>query len=200
MALDETLLGDIKTPLLRVYKWDKPTVSFGYFEKYEPVRTAYTEWDLVRRWTGGGVVEHGRDFTYSLIIPAGHDFLGLRTAESYERVHGCVMAVLNGFGIQSNAADGGSARVSQACFENPAQFDVLVDGRKVAGAAQRRSRKGLLHQGSIQIPAIPAGLGDVLAAQMANRVMAFELEAPMLDAAHDLARNKYASLEWTAKY
>ena len=59
----------IERPLLRVYRWERPAVSFGYFERWEPVREKYPEREAVRRWTGGGVVLHGEDFTYSMLIP-----------------------------------------------------------------------------------------------------------------------------------
>lgn len=200
MALDEALLGVAGEPLLRFYGWEQPTVSIGYFEKHKPVRMLYPGWDLVRRWTGGGVVEHGKDFTYSLVVPAGHEFLKLGTADSYERIHGYVMEVLMGFGYGTHAADGKSPKRSQACFENPARFDVLVEGRKVAGAAQRRSRKGLLHQGSIQLDAIPMGMGEALAACLSPRIVEFTIEESLLKQADRLAQEKYGSPNWTTKF
>ena len=74
MALDEVLLGDICEPLLRIYRWEGAAVSFGYFGRYAPVAAAWPGRALVRRMTGGGVVPHGSDLTYSLIVPAGHAF------------------------------------------------------------------------------------------------------------------------------
>ena len=56
MAIDEALLTAAGTPVLRVYHWAKKAVSFGYFERFQPVRAAYPDREIVRRWTGGGVV------------------------------------------------------------------------------------------------------------------------------------------------
>ena len=69
MAIDEALLIQPSTAaIFHTYRWKSRSVSFGYFSKWAPVRAQYPDWDLVRRWTGGGAVEHGEDFTYSLIL------------------------------------------------------------------------------------------------------------------------------------
>src|SRR5215217_5562272 len=70
MAIDETLLKQTSVPSLRCYQWRKPSVSFGYFGFYADVAEHEPEREIVRRWTGGGIVLHGTDFTYSVVIPA----------------------------------------------------------------------------------------------------------------------------------
>src|SRR5215210_7415480 len=96
MAMDEALLSRINAPVLRVYRWVQPAVSFGYFEKWEPVRTAYPQRDLVRRWTGGGVGPHGvgEDWTYSVLVPATCRFADVDLAESYRIIHEAVVLTL----------------------------------------------------------------------------------------------------------
>src|SRR5687767_6632729 len=86
MAIDEALLRALRGPLLRIYQWSRPSVSFGYFERFEPVRALFPDHDLVRRWTGGGMVEHAGDFTYSLMVPSGNLGRELRTPDSYQTI------------------------------------------------------------------------------------------------------------------
>ncbi len=70
MAIDEALLGSATIPTIRFYRWRSPALSFGYFGKFSDVAIYAAERDLVRRWTGGGIVFHGDDLTYSIVIPA----------------------------------------------------------------------------------------------------------------------------------
>ena len=70
MAIDEALLESATIPTIRFYRWNSPALSFGYFGTFSDVAIYAAERDLVRRWTGGGIVLHGDDLTYSIIIPA----------------------------------------------------------------------------------------------------------------------------------
>src|SRR5712691_1045552 len=70
MAIDEALLEQSTRPVLRFYGWRGPSLSFGYFGKFADVAAEAETRELVRRWTGGGSVEHGEDLTYSLVTPA----------------------------------------------------------------------------------------------------------------------------------
>ena len=72
MAIDEALLELAEVPSIRFYRWDHPALSFGYFGRYADVAEHAAKRDMVRRWTGGGIVFHGNDLTYSLVIPS-HD-------------------------------------------------------------------------------------------------------------------------------
>jgi lipoate-protein ligase A len=63
MAIDEALLETAKIPSIRFYRWNSPALSFGYFGKFADVADYAAERDLVRRWTGGGIVFHGDDLT-----------------------------------------------------------------------------------------------------------------------------------------
>jgi lipoate-protein ligase A len=194
MAIDEALLGLISAPLLRVYRWAGPAVSFGYFERWEPVRAAHPGRDAVRRWTGGGVVLHGEDFTYSLLIPSVRG-AGARTpADSYRLIHGALRRALADAGIAAEPAPSATGKVSHACFENPVLHDVLVRGQKVAGAAQRRTRAGLIHQGSIQSLDLPPGFGAAFAARLGKvvREQAFDITS----AAGRLVAEKYGTRAW----
>ncbi len=70
MAIDEALLESARVPSVRFYRWQSPALSFGYFGRFADVADYADERDLVRRWTGGGIVFHGEDLTYSIVIPA----------------------------------------------------------------------------------------------------------------------------------
>lgn len=66
MALDEALLESAAAPLLRFYRWRRPALSFGYFGRYDEAAAQSSHREIVRRWTGGGIVPHGDDLTYSV--------------------------------------------------------------------------------------------------------------------------------------
>ena len=70
MAIDEALLENATVPSIRFYRWHFPALSFGYFGRLSDVAGHVSARDLVRRWTGGGIVLHGDDLTYSIMIPA----------------------------------------------------------------------------------------------------------------------------------
>ncbi len=74
MAIDEALLETAEIATIRFYHWDHPALSFGYFGKFADVANYSAERDLVRRWTGGGIVFHGDDLTYSIVVPAASEF------------------------------------------------------------------------------------------------------------------------------
>jgi lipoate-protein ligase A len=196
MAIDEALLGVIESPVLRVYRWQAASVSFGYFEPWEPVQKQYPARDPVRRWTGGGVVLHGEDFTYSLLIPKGID--AGAPHESYRLIHGALCRALGEVGVAAEPAGASAGKQSHACFENPVLHDVLVDGRKIAGAAQRRTRTGLLHQGSIQTLEInldfPARFTSHLAPKV--RIQSFDVS----ESAEKLSAVKYGTSDWLERH
>src|SRR5438046_1257607 len=162
MAIDEALLETAVVPTIRFYRWRSPALSFGYFGKFSDVAVYAPERDVVRRWTGGGIVFHGDDLTYSIVIPASDPVFNESSIAIYEKIHRALADALNKVGERAVVAGGvdpgGIALRKQAavsasgynCFENPVRADVMMDGRKIAGAGQRRTRRGLLEQGSIQ--------------------------------------------------
>jgi len=155
MAADEALLESIAqlgpTPILRFYAWTEPAATFGYFQKWNDV-SAWTHLrPLVRRPTGGGLVPHDRDWTYSLTVPPVHPWYELRAEESYRRVHDWIYRAFARLKVAATLASQPIAGAGQ-CFAGAEKFDVLLGARKIAGAAQRRNRHGLLIQGSVQPP------------------------------------------------
>ena len=197
MAVDEALLNVITGPVLRVYRWERPALSFGYFERWGPIRAAHPGRDAVRRWTGGGLVLHGEDFTYSLLIPRSLDAAALPPARSYGLIHRALCSALAHVGITAAPAPASTAKISQACFENPVLHDVLVQGRKVAGAAQRRTRAGLIHQGSIQTLHLPPAFSAAFSGHLAASVRPRSFD--VTHAAEKLAAEKYGARSWLEK-
>jgi len=153
MAMDEALLGFaslVGRPVLRFYGWTEAAASFGYFQRYADVAALTSLRPLVRRPTGGGIVPHDNDWTYSLVFPPEHTWHELRAVESYRAVHLWLQAAFARVGVAVEvAAEASKSQVGQ-CFAGHEQFDVLFHGRKIAGAAQRRTKQGLLIQGSVQ--------------------------------------------------
>ena len=148
MAIDEALLREVREPVLRIYEWSVPAVSLGYFQ---PAALA-GERPFVRRYTGGGIVDHAHDVTYTIVLPRKHPWMELSMPESYCLVHQGVQAALAACGIESELTPAAHAVESEACFAKPVRFDIVAGSSKLSGAAQRRTREGLLHQGSILLP------------------------------------------------
>src|SRR5580765_2159147 len=90
MTVDEALLEAmprLAMPVLRFYSWEEPAASFGYFQKYGEVERLTSLRPLVRRPTGGGLVPHDADWTYSLIFPPSENWYSLKAIESYKQLH-----------------------------------------------------------------------------------------------------------------
>lgn len=164
MAWDEALLefvGAGGTPVFRVYSWAEPAVTFGYFQRFELVRRLTGFERPVRRPTGGGIVRHGNDLTYALVLPAGHWWYRLRATESYRTLHQWIGKAFSGLGLDPELAPSSyHPGHTGECFVGHEQFDLVLSGRKIAGAAQRRTQTGLLIQGSIQLPGHGPGMNE----------------------------------------
>jgi len=211
MATDEAVLETAVVPTIRFYRWQSPALSFGYFGKFSDVAIYAAERDLVRRWTGGGIVCHGDDLTYSIVIPASDPVFAESSLAIYERVHGALCAALSGVGERAVVAGGvdpeGFVVGMQAavtasgynCFANPVRADVMMDGRKIAGAAQRRTRRGLLQQGSIQGIIIKTDLARKFAQALSANCSEFEVNEQILQRARELAQQKYGTDSWLEK-
>ena len=199
MAIDEALLENAARPLLRLYGWQRPSLSFGYFGNYSEMALFAEERDVVRRWTGGGTVLHGTDVTYSIVIPRSHPVYGQPATVIYSAIHTAICNVLRKLGDDVVLADGAGPRISDVCFANPVKADVLVGGRKIAGAAQRRTRLGLLQQGSIQHENLPPEFPRQFAAALARVVHPAQVPPEILQRAEALAGQKYSTLEWLGR-
>lgn len=168
MAVDEWLMDTVGSPCLRVYRWAGAWGSVGYFGELDEADASLPGLNWVRRWTGGGIVDHRADWTYTLVVPAGEALAGMRGAESYRVVHEVLAGVLGREGIGAGLAAAGSVSAGGLCFEHPVGHDlVAADGGKLAGAGQRRCRSGLLHQGSVAA-GCDAAAGEARAVRFAD--------------------------------
>ena len=156
MALDEALLENAATldkPVLRFYDWTKPCATFGYSQKINQIEAATKLRPLIRRCTGGGLVPHVNDWTYSLSFPPNHEWTQLAATESYLRTHELLQTAFEKIGVETELAKSCQRPKPGECFEGHELHDLLWNGKKISGAAQRRNRFGLLIQGSVQPPA-----------------------------------------------
>jgi lipoate-protein ligase A len=195
MAIDEVLLRHAHMPLLRLYRWARPAISFGYFGVASQILPQCGARDAVRRWTGGGVVWHGEDLTYSIVVPRAAEFFRMRPLASYAAIHRCLGALIPGAVVQ-DAPD--VAEKNGFCFVAPVQNDLTHHGRKIGGGAQRRTAVGLLHQGSVQAadPGVNVGVRAGFATALARNVRQRALTAAELAEAAGLAAEKYATRAW----
>lgn len=211
MAFDEALLEFVVEPTIRFYRWRSPALSFGYFGKFSDMAIYAAERDLVRRWTGGGIVFHGADLTYSIVIPASDAAFSESSISIYENVHRALCEALNRIGTQAVVARGVDARGSSTamrtavsagdynCFANPVRADVMMDGRKIAGAAQRRTRRGLLQQGSIQGITMKFDLAQKFVDALSTNCIQFGVNEEIYRRARELALLKYGTESWLRK-
>lgn len=160
MARDEALLrrvGRGESPAtLRMYQWDPPTISLGYFQRYSDYAALPAPaggLPVVRRLTGGGAILHDLELTYSLTLPIAHPLLEAGPNRLYELMHDVVIAALSIRGVHGRRCgvsdDSGAARGPFFCFARRHCYDVLVGEDKLAGSAQRRTRSAVLQHGSI---------------------------------------------------
>ena len=199
MAVDEALLRHVQTPVLRIYRWDTACVSIGYFQKISVVPSGHP---FVRRYTGGGLVEHGRDLTYTLVLPADHPLTTAGTLPSYRSIHQSVAQALQDCGVPCHLATAQPKKDDPSCFLKPVPADVLnSDGLKLAGAAQRRTKQGCLHQGSILLPGeTPGNLPEKLA-QSIQKCLGTDLQISALTPeeekfSHEMVLSRYATRAW----
>lgn len=158
MAQDLLMLKTFPTPnsiRFRHYGWtENNAYTFGYFQKWSDIKkhSDNTSTVLCRRPTGGGIVDHTNDWTYSLIIPPTHSLYKEKACKTYKQIHQAIAETLKRQGIDTDL-EGSSNNCSGTgtCFEKPSPADVIIKGTdiKIAGAAQKRTREGLLTQGSI---------------------------------------------------
>lgn len=164
MATDFLLLQRYPHPTaarFRHYDWRMPAVTFGYSQKWDDVLSrSEADREFCRRPTGGGIVDHTADWTYALVIPRGHSVYGAPAPLSYHLVHQALLEALllqNQTAIlqtkQPEKTDGPSL-----CFVRAEEHDVIhpTTQIKIAGAALKRNKNGLLFQGSIARHALPA--------------------------------------------
>ena len=217
MALDEQVVRlRPQAVTLRFYHWTAaPAVTFGYAQFIQEVRKAIQQRHFsgayARRPTGGGVVFHRDDLTFSLVFPSQ-----AAPTEIYRQLHAAVLEQLRENGLMVRVFDAtlpasvyapSQAGGATACFVRPVQNDLLADdGQKILGGAIRRFANTILYQGSLQMPGArenPLFKRSVIEA--VRRFLAVDLRpaacgADRLAGVRQLAVDKYSSLAWTEKF
>lgn len=158
--MDEMLMQQpIVAPTLRIYQWDSPTISIGYFQKIQnhigECEDNNQSWNLIRRITGGGLVRHGKDITLSLILPENNAYFSSKVTESYRDIHQIFITALESIipKLSFSASNQGlKPRSRRICFEEPTAYDIESGDQKIIGSSQRRRDGVLLHQTSMQLP------------------------------------------------
>ena len=161
MAKDLFLLSQLyntSSPLLRFYAWKHPSATYGHFidpwKLLNQEKVLAASLDLAKRPTGGGVIFHAFDLTYSFFLPSTSPAFSKKTKHNLEWIHGIVASAIEktiGEKCSLVPSHCGEGTRPTFCMAEPVCFDILVDGKKVAGGAQRRTKQGFLHQGSISL-------------------------------------------------
>lgn len=207
MAIDEFLMNGLAKaeglPTLRIYSWEAPSYSVGYFQKLDQIyKKGMT---IVRRLTGGGLVFHGKDLTFSFVTRYPTPFFPNDTKASYLKINEALMTGLRKLYPELDFADcktipsgrGGKERV---CFEQPACYDLMLNGRKVVGASQRRSRGVALHQSTVFLPKDHGSLTEKILEGFREKWKIEFKEIPLsveeLEGAKRIEKERYSSPEW----
>lgn len=163
MAVDEAILEAVgvgeSPPTLRLYAWSPPCLSLGYAQPYSdanPERLSAKGWELVRRPTGGRAILHTDELTYAVIGPQNEPRLTGGVLESYRRLSRALLEALQNLGIpaqalQKSGVPDGDGSQNPVCFENPSNYEITVQGKKLIGSAQARRREGVLQHGSLPL-------------------------------------------------
>lgn len=156
MAVDAALLENFSaqdTPILRFYSWEK---SFTVGTSQDPQAFDFKDLydgNYAKRITGGGVLFHGCDLSYSLVLPTS-DFKDMSIKESYEKICSFLINFYKNLGLKTCYAKDDTLTVlhkhafCQVGFE---AYDIIVNRKKIGGNAQRRTKKAIFQHGSIPL-------------------------------------------------
>ncbi|OGD17216.1 MAG: hypothetical protein A2Y69_11010, partial [Candidatus Aminicenantes bacterium RBG_13_59_9] len=158
MAVDEYLfdrLGAVPRTTVRFYSWERPTASLGYAQSIDKVLDLdfcrSNGIDVVRRMTGGKLVLHWREITYS--VASSDTIIFTSTlADSYRLISAGLIHGLEKMGLKARLAGSPPAsytRGNMPCFAYPARDEIEIDGRKIVGSAQKRTGGWFLQHGSV---------------------------------------------------
>lgn len=162
MAVDEYLLeaalGE-NLKALRIYRWEEATVSLGYFQGADEYSQSleFSGLPAVRRLSGGGAILHDQELTYSFVIPPD-DPLSREPTSLYASIHSAIVTLLQRHGVPCSMRGEDSKLESEPflCFVRGDRHDILCQGHKIVGSAQRRRRGAILQHGSVLLSASSA--------------------------------------------
>ena len=221
MAIDEILFDGLKEgAVLRLYSWDNSYTTIGYFQKNDS--------NAVRRLTGGLLVNHKDDLSYSFCADAQSWPYVYSQSDTYKHLHTAVknalasINIVSSFAVTNNSCHAGESRHpflnvdtgfrrydnhESLCVQTLYNDDLMCGGKKVVGSCMRRRGKKILLQGSIHInfdaakmKKFSAKFSENLAAAMSANIEEEKLTDSQLLNASGLAASKYMSAEWNKKY
>lgn len=192
MATDEAIFlscrEGVAPPTLRLYGWQPPAVSLGYFQKMEAAvdveECRRRGIDVVRRMTGGRAVLHHHELTYAVIAPeAAHPF-SPTVLETYMTIGSCLLNFFTDLGLNAQwvalrdkyRGAAVSKHESASCFSAPSWYEITVDGKKICGSAQKRGNGVFLQHGSILIDHDPDELAAALRSKKGKDDFVSEIE------------------------
>lgn len=204
MDLDQKLLDEMdpenRHGILHMYDWDGPSGTYGYFINKDKILSLEGvkkhRLNLAKRPTGGGIVLHLSDLAFSVIVPSSHVGYHEKTLDNYHYINNKVKKALAAF-IQATHLKllpfdpvGLDGFCQNFCMAKPTIYDVMYEGKKIAGAAQRKKRHAFLHQGSISL-ALPNR--DLLRDILPKNSKVFEA---MLATTHSFLKDDYSSKDF----
>lgn len=229
MAIDQMLLESVAAggqPTVRLYGWAEPTLSLGYFQpvSQRDSHQASRQLAMVRRATGGGAIVHHHELTYSVAVPWSSGQVGANS-DLYQQVHQAMIQALHDTGVRAIRFDQAAA---EACYECPflcfmrrSSNDLIVNGYKVLGSAQRKARTAVLQHGSLilrasefapELPGVTDLTGrsltiakisdrfvDLLSVALSVRLIKQELVAAERARANETARQRFSSPTWLGR-
>ncbi len=144
-------------PALRFYSWQPRCISVGYGqvpeEELDLVRAKQLGYDVVKRPTGGGIVFHSEaEITYSLVTSVDDPLLPKGLIASYKVISEAIVTGLKKLGVPAEikqVRDARPATRDTLCFSYPTEFEIVAQGRKLVGSAQKRGKHAMLQQGSV---------------------------------------------------
>jgi lipoyl(octanoyl) transferase len=142
---------------LRIYSWQPRCISLGYSqeidEEIDLAGAARLGYDVVKRPTGGGIVFHNEaEVTYSLVTSIDDPLFPKGLIASYKIISEAIVIGLKRLGIKAEVKQTRDSRPAirdTLCFSYPTEYEIVVDGRKLVGSAQKRGKNAMLQQGSI---------------------------------------------------
>jgi lipoate-protein ligase A len=158
MAVDETLLRMVQAgrrpTTVRVYGWKPRAISVGYgqnvLKEIDIEKCRRERVDIVRRLTGGRAVLHDKEVTYSVVAPEDDPLIGGTIPETYRRIGSALICGLKHVGLAANLHRAASmSRHNPSCFSSAGRYEIVYQGKKLIGSAQRRLDGTMLQHGSL---------------------------------------------------
>ncbi len=212
MAADEALCETMPARhILRFYNWRGPGITFGYSQRRRAVTEAIAAAgcgikDATRRPTGGGIVFHETDLTFSFIFPSPGAYF--EPGKTYDRLHRAINEQYSRLGIsfdllKEKTRDYAVNDPAMDCFAKPVNMDILYNGKKVLGGALRKFGEHMLYQASFQAPDARAkaalhrdAVTKALGTEFALEWETSEMSGAALQRTGEIAESKYRTDAW----